>query len=129
MLAHVLVSMGLAVGALAAPAAAQGPASPSSDEAPGRNAQVSRTLSLTAEEKHTVLENVDRISGNSTLGLGALEEGESVPRTVTLQKFNDTVVTKVPKLKNLSYFSVENKMAIVDATGRKIVTVLEHRPQ
>ena len=62
---------------------------------------------------------------SSTLGLGTLTEGSSVPRGADVQSFPDTVVQQVPKLKGHKYFAAENRLAIVDPQGDKVQLVLE----
>lgn len=82
-------------------------------------------LKLTAEEKHTILENVDssRIS-TGTLGLGALTEGEPSPSNATLLKFDGIVTQKISKLSGHTYFLAENKVVVVDRQNR-IAAVIE----
>ena len=73
----------------------------------------SGTLTLTAEEKHIIIENVEMREGSS-LGLGSLKEGEPVPRDARLQEFPDVVVEKVPKVRGHKYFTAEDRVAIVE---------------
>jgi uncharacterized protein DUF1236 len=82
------------------------------------------TLVLTDEEKAIVLRSVDT-DRSSTLGLGTLTEGSSVPRGANVQAFPDTVVQQVPKLKGHKFFAAENRVAIVDDQGDKVQLVLE----
>lgn len=128
MLKPIIVASSLALAASIVPAAAQ-QRSPGVTPVPQAPAQremgTTATLNLTAEEKHTVLQNVDKSAGNSTMGLGALTEGAAVPSAAKPQKFSDTVISKVPKLKTYSYFAADNKVAIVDPTGAKIAAVLD----
>lgn len=129
MLKHLILASSLALAASSVPAAAQ-QRSPGVTPVPQAPAQkdmgTSATLNLTAEEKHTILQNVDKASaGTSTMGLGALTEGAAVPSAAKPQKFSDTVTTKIPKLKNYSYFAADNKVAIVDPAGAKIAAVLD----
>jgi Protein of unknown function (DUF1236) len=86
--------------------------------------QGSTTLVLTEEEKAIVLRSVDT-DRSSTLGLGTLTEGSSVPRGANVQAFPDTVVQQVPKLKDHKFFAAENRVAIVDGQGDKVQLVLE----
>jgi hypothetical protein len=58
----------------------------------------SRTLMVTAEEKHIIIENVE-IRGDSTLALGSLNEKSPVPDEARLQVFPDVVVQKEPKVR------------------------------
>ena len=81
---------------------------------------------LSDEERSIVLREVD-MSGGSTLGLGAVTEGSDVPRDVKVRTFPETVVQKVPKLKGYSFFTAENRLAIVDQQGSKVQLVLERR--
>jgi hypothetical protein len=83
-------------------------------------------LVLSDEERSIVLREVD-MSGGSTLGLGALNEGSDVPRDVKVRAFPETIVQKVPKLKGYSFFSAENRLAIVDQQGSKVQLVIEQR--
>jgi hypothetical protein len=83
-------------------------------------------LTLSEEERSIVLREVD-MSGGSTLGLGALNEGSDVPRDVKVQAFPETIVQKVPKLKGYSFFTAENRLAIVDQQGTKVQLVIEQR--
>jgi len=83
-------------------------------------------LVLTDEERAIVLREVDMRDG-STLGLGALAEGSDVPRDVKVRVLPETVVQKVPKLKGYSFFTAENRLAIVDQQGSKVQLVIEQR--
>lgn len=134
MLKSLVVGTSLALAALAVPAVAQQrtpgtPGMPSQQPAPAQKdmGSGSQTLTLTQEEKHTVLQNVGKSasSGTSTMGLGAITEGGAVPSGMKTQKFSDTVTTKVPKLKTYSYFAADNKVAIVEPNGGKIAAVLD----
>lgn len=131
MLKPILVGTTLALAALTLPAAAQqrAPGMPSQQpqQAPAQKNMGAATLNLTQEEQHTVLQNVEKSAsqGNGTMGLGALTEGGAVPSGMKTQKFNDTVTTKIPKLKTYSYFTAENKVAIVEPNGGKIAAVLD----
>ena len=84
------------------------------------------TLVLSEEEKAIILREVDMRDG-STLGLGALSEGADVPRDVKVRAFPEMIVQKVPKLKGYSFFTAENRLAIVDQQGTKVQLVLEQR--
>jgi hypothetical protein len=84
------------------------------------------TLVLTDEERSIVLREVD-MGGGSTLGLGALNEGSDVPRDVKVRVFPETIVQKVPKLKGYSFFTAENRLAIVDQQGSKVQLIIEQR--
>jgi len=84
------------------------------------------TLVLTDEERSIVLREVDMRDG-STLGLGALVEGSDIPRDVKVRVFPETVVQKVPKLKGYSFFTAENRLAVVDQQGSKVLLVIEPR--
>lgn len=140
MLKPLVVGTSLALAALSLPATAQQRTPGTTGQQPTQQqptqppaqkdmGAATQTLNLTQEEKHTVLQNVDKAAmksdKNSTMGLGALTEGSSVPSGMQMQKFNNTVTTKVPKLKNYSYFTAENKVAIVDPNGNKIAAVLD----
>jgi hypothetical protein len=97
----------------------------------GRTARVDSrqgqaTLVLTEEEKAIVLRSVDT-DRSSTLGLGTLTEGSSVPRGANVQAFPDRVVQQVPKLKDHKFFAAENRVAIVDSQGDKVQLVLEEK--
>jgi hypothetical protein len=82
------------------------------------------TLTLTAEEKHIIIENVEMREG-STLALGSLKEGEAVPRDARLQEFPDVVVEKVPKVRGHKYFTAEDRVGIVDREGSKVQLMIE----
>lgn len=130
MLKTVLMGSSIALAAFALPAAAQtttpSQQMPSQQQNMQKGAGTTSTLNLTSEERHTVLQNVDKSSASgSTMGLGALTEGATVPSGANPKKFSDTVTNKVPKLKNYSYFTSENKVAIVDPAGSRIVEVLD----
>jgi Protein of unknown function (DUF1236) len=90
----------------------------------GQGGQVA--LVLTEEEKAIVLRSVDT-DRSSTLGLGTLTEGSSVPRGADVQAFPDSVVQQVPKLKGHKFFAAENRVAIVDSQGDKVQLVLENK--
>ena len=83
-------------------------------------------LMLTEEEKAIVLRSVD-MDRSSTLGLGTLTEGSSVPRGANVHAFSDKVVQEVPKLKGHKFFTAENRVAIVDTQGDKVQLVLEEK--
>jgi len=99
--------------------------------APGRTARSDGHggqggLMLTEEEKAIVLRSVD-MDRSSTLGLGTLTEGSSVPRGANVHAFPDTVVQQVPKLKGHKFFTAENRVAIVDTQGDKVQLVLDDK--
>jgi hypothetical protein len=81
-------------------------------------------LTLTAEEKHIIIENVE-MRGDSTLALGSLSEGSPVPREARLQAFPEVVVQKVPKVRGFKFFTAENRIAIADEQGSKVVLVID----
>jgi uncharacterized protein DUF1236 len=84
------------------------------------------TLVLTEEEKAIILREVD-MSGGSTLALGALTEGAEVPRGVELRVFSAAIVEKVPKVRGYKFFTAENRVAIVDQRGARVLLVIEER--
>jgi hypothetical protein len=81
-------------------------------------------LTLTAEEKRLIIENV-QMRGDSTLALGSLNEGSPVPREARLQTFPDVVVEKVPKVRGHKFFTAENRIAIADERGDKVAVVID----
>ena len=81
-------------------------------------------LTLTAEEKHIIIENVE-MRGDSTLALGSLNEGSPVPREARLQAFPDVVVQKVPKVRGYKFFTAEDRIAIADEQGSKVALVID----
>jgi hypothetical protein len=81
-------------------------------------------LTLTAEEKRIIIENV-QTRGDSTLALGSLNEGSPVPREARLQTFPDVVVEKVPKVRGHKFFTAENRIAIADERGDKVAVVID----
>jgi hypothetical protein len=84
----------------------------------------SSMLTLTAEEKRIIIENVE-LRGDSTLALGSLNEGSPVPRGARLQAFPDVVVEKVPKVRGHKFFAAENRIAIADEQGDKVAVVID----
>jgi hypothetical protein len=84
----------------------------------------SAALTLTAEEKHIIVENVE-MRGGSTLALGSIKEGQAVPRDARVQPFPDVVVQKVPKVREHKYFTAEDRVAIVDPQGSKVQLVID----
>jgi len=97
---------------------------PTSGQVATRNGPAA--LVLTDEERSIVLREVD-MGGGSTLGLGALNEGSDVPRGAKVRTFPETITQKVPKLRGYSFFTVENRLAIVDQQGSKVQLVIEQR--
>jgi hypothetical protein len=89
-----------------------------------RGGSGSEKLVLTEEERSIVLAEID-MNGGSTMGLGSLSEGSNVPRDAEVLTFPQTVVQKVPKLKEYKYVAAENRLAIVDGQGTKVQLVLE----
>jgi hypothetical protein len=83
-------------------------------------------LVLTEEEKAIILREVE-MGGGSTMGLGAISEGAEVPRDVQVRTFSETVVEKVPKVREYRYFTAENRVAIVDPQGSKVELLIESR--
>lgn len=83
-------------------------------------------LVLTAEERSTILRNVQP-RGGSTLALGAVSEGADVPRGVNPKAFPNAVVELLPKMAAYRYFTVENIIAIVNPGLSKVVLVIEDR--
>lgn len=82
-------------------------------------------LTLTAEEREIVLAEIDISRGGSTLGIGALSEGASVPRSAELMNMPSVVVERVSKLQGYKYFVAEQRVAIVDPSGDKIQLILD----
>jgi hypothetical protein len=80
-------------------------------------------LSLTPEERAIVMRSV-ALNGGSTLGLGALSEGATVPRDVQMRAFPERVQREVPKLHGYKYFSAENRVAIVNPRDDKVALVI-----
>ena len=98
---------------------------------PGRTAGLDNRggmarLTLSEEEKTIILREVG-MDGGSTMGLGALTEGATVPRDVQVRPFPDTVVRQVPKVQDYKYVAAENRVAIVDPQGSKVQLVIESR--
>jgi Leucine-rich repeat (LRR) protein len=83
-------------------------------------------LVLTDEERAILLREID-MAGDSTLGLGTLAEGADVPRDVNVRVFPETIVQKIPNLKDYKFFTAENRIAIVDLRGSKVETLIEGR--
>jgi len=81
-------------------------------------------LSLTEQEKSIILENID-MRGGSTLALGSISEGSSVPRQAHLETFPDKVVQEVPKVRGYKFFTSEGRVAIADPEGSKVELVIE----
>jgi hypothetical protein len=83
-------------------------------------------LVLTEEEKAIIVSEIE-VSGDRTLGLGALVEGGEVPRGVEVRAFPDIVKQRVPKVTNHRYFTADNRIAIVDRQGGRVDLVIEAR--
>src|SRR5262245_17358436 len=81
-------------------------------------------LTLTEEEKRIILHNVD-MRGDSTLALGSLSEGSPVPRGARLESFSEVVVQQVPKIRGYKYFTAEDRVAIADPQGTKVLIVID----
>lgn len=92
---------------------AQGPSSPNAG------------LTLSEQERMIVLREVDLSASNSTMGLGALSEGASVPRSVDLLNMPVTVIDRIPKLQGYKYFVAEQRVAIVDPNGTRVDLVID----
>lgn len=84
------------------------------------------TLVLSEDERGIILREID-MGGGSTLGLGAIAEGADVPRGVQVRVFPDAIVQKVSKVKGYRFFTAENRLAIVDPQGSKVLLVIEQR--
>jgi hypothetical protein len=82
-------------------------------------------LTLTPEEQRRILAGV-RPEGGSTLALGALTEGAPVPREVRVTAFSDALVREIPKLRDYTYFTAEDRVAIVDPAQARVALVI-HR--
>jgi hypothetical protein len=97
-----------------------------SDQTAGRDTRGPATLVLTDEERMILLREIDR-RGGSTLGLGALTEGAEVPGGIEVHVFPDRIVERVPKVRGYKFFTVENRLAIVDPQGARVSLVIEDR--
>jgi hypothetical protein len=86
----------------------------------------STRLVLTEEDRAIILREVD-LRGESTLGLGVLVEGADVPRDVALRMFPATVVERVPQLRDYKFIAAEDRLAIVDQRGSRVLLVIEGR--
>lgn len=82
-------------------------------------------LTLTEQERMIVLREVDLGASNSTMGLGAVTEGASVPRSVELLNMPVTVIDRIPKLQGYKYFVAEQRVAIVDPNGSRVDLVID----
>ena len=82
-------------------------------------------LQLSAQEQQIILREVDLGAAGSTLGLGALSEGASVPRNVQLLDLPVTVVDRIPRLNSYKYFVAEQQVAIVDPAGASVQALVE----
>jgi hypothetical protein len=92
----------------------------------GGESRGSATLVLTDTERDLLLSEIDMREG-STLGLGALSEGADVPRGVQLRVFSSNVVERVPKLRGYKFFTAENRIAIVDPQGARLLLLIDGR--
>lgn len=82
------------------------------------------TLVLSDDERAFILSEID-LSGDSTLGLGAMTEGAEVPRGVEVRVFPARVVEQLPKMRGYKFFTTENRLAIVDPEANRVRLVLE----
>lgn len=82
-------------------------------------------LMLSAQERRVILSSVDLSIGSSTLGLGALVEGGSVPQSVEVLPLPVTVTDRIPRLAGYKYFIAEQQIAIVDPRGSTIQALVE----
>jgi hypothetical protein len=82
-------------------------------------------LTLSEQDRMIVLREVDLGASSSTMGLGAVTEGASVPRSVELLDMPVTVVDRIPKLQGYKYFVAEQRVAIVDPNGSKVQLVID----
>lgn len=88
--------------------------------------QKSAGLTLSQQEREIILREVD-LQGDSTLGLGAIEEGSQVPRAARLQPLPVTVTDRIPRLNGFTYLVVEDRVALVDRPGIVQAIIEIHR--
>lgn len=88
--------------------------------------QRSAGLTLSQQEREIILREVD-LQGDSTLGLGAIEEGSQVPRAARLQPLPVTVIDRIPRLEGYMYVVVEDRVALVDRPGIVQAVIEIHR--
>jgi hypothetical protein len=93
---------------------------------PDRGGSQSAALTLSQDERRILVRTIE-IRRDSTLGLGALEIGASVPRGVEVVEFPSVVVEEVPKLRGYHYFTAENAIVIVEPSRDRIALVIEAR--
>ncbi|MBF9232492.1 DUF1236 domain-containing protein [Microvirga alba] len=92
---------------------------------PSETMQVPTTGSVTiAPEKRTIIHEQLRTAKPVTLN-EKVAVGWTVPQTVELLPFPDTVVTDVPVVKTYRFFRYGNEIVLVDPETRKVVTIIE----
>jgi outer membrane protein OmpA-like peptidoglycan-associated protein len=84
-------------------------------------------LFLTAEDKAFILDQVDR-RAESRLGLGALAEGDPIPRGVRLWAFPPRVVQRIPELRQYRYFLFEDQVAVVNSNRSEVLLMVGPQP-
>ena len=84
--------------------------------------QVSAGLNL-SDGDIAFLFNEISVSTRSTLGLGALNEGETVMPNMEVLRFSESILDRVPQLRSYRYFTAERRIVIVNPENMRIVFV------
>ncbi|NIX77416.1 DUF1236 domain-containing protein [Microvirga terricola] len=92
---------------------------------PSETMRAPTTGSITiAPEKRTVI--IEHLQSAKPVTLNEnVVVGWTVPQTVELLPFPETVVTDVPTVKAYRFFKYKNEIVLVDPETRKVVTIIQ----
>ena len=101
-----------------------GRADASSSSSGGGRGSRCADLSLNDDDRAFILRSVEI---NRGVTINGVELGWSVPDSIELRPFPDPVITRSAKLGSCRYFVVEDRIAIVDPDGDKVVLLIDNR--
>jgi hypothetical protein len=81
-------------------------------------------LTFTTEDRRFIFEKV-RTSADASIKIGDLTIGASLPGEARVKTFPSEVVTRVSRLDGCRYVVVEDRIAVIDPNGDKIVAIIE----
>jgi hypothetical protein len=86
---------------------------------------VSRTVNLTAEQRHVIKEVVKDMNVQQAPAEAPSAIGNAVPQSVTLQPMPADIAQKVPQVKSHMFYLKGQQVVLVDPKDNKVADVIE----
>jgi len=84
-----------------------------------------RTVNLTAEQRHVIKEIVKELHLASAPANAPTNMGETVPQTVRLEPIPAELAQKVPQVKSHLFYVKEQRIVLVDPKDNTVADVIE----